>query len=126
MTDDDVVQSLHSLSASEKYAYFHRHVKPQEGFTFPTTFTDPDYFPNVSVLLQIACTLPVTSCECERSASALRRLHNYMRASMGTERLSSFALLNVHYDTPVDIDEAVEIFSRLHPRRMELASLIKP
>ena len=46
---------------------------------------DPDYFPNVRVLLQIACTLPVTSCECERSASALRRLQNYMRASMGTE-----------------------------------------
>ena len=39
---------------------------------------DADMFPNVSVLLQIACTLPVTSCECERCASALRRLHNYM------------------------------------------------
>ena len=38
-TDDDVVQSLRSLSVSEKYAYLHRHVKPQEGFTFPTTFT---------------------------------------------------------------------------------------
>ena len=39
-------------------------------------------YPNIRVLLQVACTLPVTSCECERSASALRRLHNYMRASM--------------------------------------------
>ena len=38
-TDDDVVQSLRSLSASEKYAYLHRHVKPLGGFTFPTTFT---------------------------------------------------------------------------------------
>ena len=37
---------------------------------------DSDLYPNVKVLLQIACTLPVTSCECERSASALRRLHN--------------------------------------------------
>ena len=32
---------------------------------------DPDSFPNVSILLQLACTLPVTSCECERSASVL-------------------------------------------------------
>ena len=48
---------------------------------------DPNYFPNITVLLQIACTLPVTSCECERSASALHCLHNYMRSSMGTERL---------------------------------------
>ena len=28
----------------------------------------------------VACTIPVTSCECEWSASALRRLHNYMRS----------------------------------------------
>ena len=41
---------------------------------------DWDTFPNISVLLQIACTLPVTSCECERSGSVLRRLNNYMRA----------------------------------------------
>ena len=26
-------------------------------------------YPNIRVLLQVACTLPVTSCECERSAS---------------------------------------------------------
>lgn len=44
---------------------------------------DSTSFPNISVLLQIACTIPVTSCECERSASVLRRLNNYMRASMG-------------------------------------------
>ena len=61
---------------------------------------DPATFPNISVLLQIACTLPVTSCECERSASALRQLNNYMRASMGKSRLSNLALLHIHYDVP--------------------------
>ena len=30
---------------------------------------DRDMFPNIYILLQIACTIPVTSCECERSAS---------------------------------------------------------
>ena len=49
---------------------------------------DAALFPNISILLQIACTIPVTSCECERSASTLRRLNNYMRASMGKDRLS--------------------------------------
>ena len=39
---------------------------------------EKESFPNVFILLQIACTLPVTSCECERSASALRRLRNFM------------------------------------------------
>ena len=33
---------------------------------------DAALFPNISILLQIACTIPVTSCECERSASTLR------------------------------------------------------
>lgn len=49
---------------------------------------DAALFPNISILLQIACTIPVTSCECERSASTLRRLNDYMRASMGKDRLS--------------------------------------
>ena len=87
---------------------------------------DSDLFPNIYVLLQIACTIPVTSCECERSASALRRLNNYMRASMGKSRLSHLALLHIHYDMQVDLDEVVDCYACLHPRRMELDSLIKP
>ena len=39
---------------------------------------DAALFPNISILLQIACSIPVTSCECERSTSTLRRLTNYM------------------------------------------------
>ena len=35
---------------------------------------DPDCFPNLRILLQLACTLPVTSCECERSASCITTL----------------------------------------------------
>ena len=39
---------------------------------------DSHLFPNIFVLLQIACMLPVTSCECEQNASVLRHLHNFM------------------------------------------------
>ena len=84
---------------------------------------DEESFPNVFALLQIACTLPVTSCECERSASTLRRLNNYIRASMGKSRMSHLALLHTHYDTPVDLDEVVNIYAKIHPRRLELNSL---
>ena len=87
---------------------------------------DRDHFPNIIVLLQIACTLPVTSCECERSASALKRLNTYMRASMGQERLSSLALIHIHYDQHIDLDAVVDIYARIHPRRLQLDSLIKP
>ncbi|CAH1242510.1 Hypp6785 [Branchiostoma lanceolatum] len=50
---------------------------------------DATMFPNNSVLLEIACTLPVTSCECESSFRAFRRLNNYTRASMGRSQLSN-------------------------------------
>ena len=43
---------------------------------------DSCIFPNVYTLLKIACTIPVTSCECERNASTLWRLRNFMRYSM--------------------------------------------
>ena len=81
-------------------------------------------FPNIFMLLKIACTLPVTSCECERSASALRRLNTFMRASMSEERLSSLALIHTHYNTNIDLEEAVDIFAKLHPRRLELSIAI--
>ena len=84
---------------------------------------DKESFPNIFVLLQIACTLPVTSCECERSASTLRRLNNYLRASMGKSRMSHLALLHMHYDTPVDLEEVVNTYAKIHPRRLELDCL---
>ena len=49
--------------------------KSQRGSTLATVIKecDEDHFLNIFVLLKIACTLPVTSCECERSFSAMRR-----------------------------------------------------
>ena len=87
---------------------------------------DKIMYPNLDVLLKLACTIPVTSCECERSASKLRRLNTYMRASMGKERLSSLALLHIHYDQQVDMDLVVDLFARKHARRLELDSIVKP
>ncbi|XP_051528113.1 52 kDa repressor of the inhibitor of the protein kinase-like [Myxocyprinus asiaticus] len=81
-------------------------------------------YPNVFKLLKIACTLPVTSCECERSASTLRRLNTFMRSSMGEDRLSSLTLIHTHYDMEVNLDEAVNIFSKLYPSRLELTSVL--
>lgn len=81
-------------------------------------------FPNLAVLLKIACTLPVTSCECERSASVLRRLHSWSRTSMRQDRLASLALMHIHYNENVEVSEVVDIFARKHQRRMQLDHLL--
>ena len=46
---------------------------------------DQDVYPCIHKLLIIGCTLPVTSCEAERSFSALRRTMTHVRSSMGEE-----------------------------------------
>ena len=53
---------------------------------------DVDFFPNISVLLHIAATLPVTSASAERSFYALKRLKSYCRTTMGQERLNDLAI----------------------------------
>ena len=85
---------------------------------------DSNLYPNLSVLLRIACTLPVTSCECERNASVVRRLRNFMRAGMTESRLTSLALMHIHYQHHVDLDTVVQMFSELHPRRLQFASIV--
>ena len=79
---------------------------------------DRSLFPNIFSMMKILCTLPVTSCECERSVSALRRLKNYMRTTMKQERLNGLALLHVHYELDVNVEKVLDIFARKHPRRL--------
>ena len=51
-------------------------------------------FPNLFVLLKVACTMPLTSHECEQSCSVLRGLSNYVAATMGQDHLASCTALH--------------------------------
>ena len=81
-------------------------------------------FPNIHCLLRLVCTIPVTSCECERSISVLRRLKLYLRSSMGQERLSGLALMHIQYGMELNLDEIINVFARKHPRRMVLLNIL--
>ena len=75
-------------------------------------------FENIKVALRILGTLPVTSCECERSFSSMRRLKSYTRSTMGGGRLNGLALMHVHKDIVINIDKVINKFAiknrRLH------------
>ena len=59
---------------------------------------DRDSFPNINVLLRIACTMPVTTAESERANSALKFIKTLLRNRTGDDRLSSLVLLRMHGD----------------------------
>ena len=74
-----------------------------------------DFYPNIRKLLIIGCTLPVCSCQAERSFSFFWRIKTWLRNNMGETRLSALSLMGIHYARTVDIDEVVDEFVRVHP-----------
>lgn len=87
--------------------------------------TNPDMFPNVYYLLNVLAVLPVTTCEAERSISCLRRLKTYMRSTMGQDRFSGLALMNIHKDITVDIEGIIQNFAAKHPHRLKLSNILE-
>ena len=101
-------------------------LKLQRGSTLVTAIMDcdEDHFPNIFVLLKIARRLPVTSCECERSFSAMRRHRTWLHSTMKTERLTALTIMKIHREAEVDHEKAVQQFLRLHPRKLDESNLI--
>ena len=103
-----------------KWASLTDHIPSSPAEALP--YANESMFPNIHCLLRIICTLPVTSCECERSVSVLRCLKTYMRTTMGQERLTGLALLHINYSLELDLDEIFNIFARKHPQYFGIVS----
>lgn len=80
-----------------------------------------ELMPNIFCAVVILGTMPVSSCEAERSFSALRRIKNYMRTTTGQNRLSSLTLL--HFERDIvnkilrnDMDSLINTFASKHGR----------
>ena len=81
-------------------------------------------FPNIYTALCIQGTIPITTCQCERSVSALRRLKTYMRGTMPQERLNGLAALSVHHNMNISENKIIDKFARMHPRRMQMIEIL--
>ena len=73
-------------------------------------------FQNIKIALRIIGTLPVTSRECERSFSVLRRLKTDTLSTMIAERLNDLALLHVHKDIIANIDKVIDLYAMKNRR----------
>ena len=88
-------------------------------------------FPNISVLLKLALTLPITSCESERSFSQLKLIKTYLRSTMTDTRLNGLAIMKINrkqcdtiQSSPEKLQLLVRSFAMLHPRRMKLSFVL--
>ena len=56
---------------------------------------DGDIYPNIQTLLQILATIPVTTCDVERTNSKLRLINTRMKSTTAQDRLGGLMLLNI-------------------------------
>ncbi|XP_065642997.1 52 kDa repressor of the inhibitor of the protein kinase-like [Hydra vulgaris] len=78
-------------------------------------------FPNIRTAFIILGTIPITTCECERSISVIRRLKTYSRSNMIESRFNSLALMSIHQEIFPDVERVIDIFSKSGVRRLDLA-----
>uniref|UniRef100_A0AAR2LVQ4 TTF-type domain-containing protein n=1 Tax=Pygocentrus nattereri TaxID=42514 RepID=A0AAR2LVQ4_PYGNA len=81
-----------------------------------------DMFPSLKAIFQVALTIPVSSCSCERSFSALCRLHTWLRSTMGQDRLNHLAVKSIEKEllTSMDQGNIINRFAEIKPRRYSL------
>lgn len=58
----------------------------------------------IITLMQLILVLPATNATSERSFSAMRRVKNYLRSTMGQERLNHLMVLHVHKSETDSLD----------------------
>ncbi|KAJ1530159.1 hypothetical protein ONE63_005090 [Megalurothrips usitatus] len=80
---------------------------------------DTDIYPTIHTLLCLLTTLPVSNASAERSFSALRRLKTWLRSSMSQDRLTGLALMHVHRDLELSIENIITRFAKQNSRRLD-------
>ena len=83
-------------------------------------------YPNLNVVFRIALTLPITSCQSERSFSQLKLVKTARRSVMTESTLSGLSLIKLNQErcnylsSESRIKEIVNRFAQAHPRRIKL------
>ena len=83
---------------------------------------EPECYDTTMKLMEIALTLPLTSCSAERAFSKLKLIKSRLRSTMSQERLQSLMLMSVESDIMdgLDLEKLVQDFVDMSPRRMNL------
>uniref|UniRef100_A0A8C7IBQ5 HAT C-terminal dimerisation domain-containing protein n=1 Tax=Oncorhynchus kisutch TaxID=8019 RepID=A0A8C7IBQ5_ONCKI len=79
---------------------------------------DDDMFPSRKEIIQVALTIIASICSCERSFSALRRLHSWLRKKMGQKSLASLAAMSIEGEVlgPLTHNSGIDRFATFKNR----------
>ena len=79
-------------------------------------------FPNLTVSLRMFLTVPATIASAEKSFSKLKLIKNYLRSSMGQDRLIYLARLSIESDIArkIDFDVVIRSFAKKKARKATL------
>uniref|UniRef100_A0A2S2QQJ5 HAT C-terminal dimerisation domain-containing protein n=1 Tax=Sipha flava TaxID=143950 RepID=A0A2S2QQJ5_9HEMI len=82
----------------------------------------PYAFPETTKILSIMLTLPVTTASNERFFSSLEGIKNFLRTSIGDERLNDLMVLGVEIEkaNQINLNDAVDDFAKMKVRRYPL------
>ncbi|CAI6353633.1 unnamed protein product [Macrosiphum euphorbiae] len=65
-------------------------------------------YPGVNKLFQILSTLPISTASNKRTFSSLKRIKTYLRNTISEKRLNGLAMLNIHREVEITVDEVIE------------------
>ena len=74
-----------------------------------------DSFPNIFQLFVIACTLPVTSAEAERSF--------FEKSTMAEDHMGDLGIIAMHYGVRIPVEDVCQAFARENPSCLFKSSL---
>ena len=92
------------------YITFYLHLQNviEKCFRYNMYITFIKCYKNVMCLL--GCTLPVGSCEAERSFPCLRRVKTYLCNRIGEDRLSGLIVMNMNHGMEIDLEAVCQMF----------------
>lgn len=84
-------------------------------------------FTNVEIVLRLYLCMFVTNCTGERSFSKMKIIKNYLRNTMGQERLSSLTLLSIEHEKLRELDfaDVIKEFASQKARKKPFSSISK-
>ena len=96
-----VIKYFHHLSFSRTYNIIQENIDTTEMVSAEiagelVSREAKKLMPNLFKVVKLLATMPISSCEAERSFSTLRRIKNHMRTTMGQERLSALNVIAMH------------------------------